>query len=126
MVQADGKDRAYYPPEDFIHQFHSIELEQGETPRTAVALETLLASAQADEVEIVDCDDSSHKFSTHSPDRRAVFMVLTGKGTLKVVREERPDEYVNVVQRLRKLTFHKAGAKPRESRSPRSRPAAPR
>jgi hypothetical protein len=106
VVRTDGQREQHASAEKFLTAFVATEIDQGEQPRRAVKLDTLLKAYGAGWVEVLDCRNRSAHLPGGMPVTVPEYLVLTGRGGLKAVREVRPGSYSNTVQQIRKLTFH--------------------
>lgn len=106
VIAPDGKSHAYPSPEDFLKAMDVVEIDQGERPRPAVKLENVLANLHASSVDALDCANQSQSLPVGLPVEGPIYLVLTGRGTLKFVRESQPGSFVNLVKGVQRLTFH--------------------
>lgn len=115
VVLPDGTKRQYVPADALLTAFPAVQINQGERPRSAVKVTTLLESFDAAWVEVLDCDNQSVRLPTGLPFEGGEYLVVTGRGAMKVVREVQRGRYTNLAQGIRKLTLHapaEAGKKP--------------
>jgi hypothetical protein len=111
VVRTDGARQRYESIAAFLEAFPKKEVDQGESPRNAVKLDDLLAAYSADWVEALDCEDRSVNLPGGMPVRHVEYLVLTGRGTLKAIREVGRGRFINTAHPVRKLTFHGPSAK---------------
>jgi hypothetical protein len=111
VVKADGTRQRHESIEAFLATFPQRQVDQGEEPRNAVNLDDVLGAYGADWVEALDCNDKSVQLPGGMPVRSVEYLVLTGRGTLKGIREVGRGRYANTVHPVRKLTFHGTSAK---------------
>lgn len=109
VVMPDGGEHSFKPAADFLKGMPVKEIDQGETPRPAARLADVLQRAKAGWVKVVDCADISQDLPSGLPVEGDLYVVVTGRGSLKVVREVRPGRYANVAQNIKRLRFHGAG-----------------
>lgn len=106
VVKADGTRQRHESIEAFLATFPQKKVDQGEEPRNAVNLDEMLRAYSADWVEALDCNDKIVQLPGGMPVRYVEYFVLTGRGTLKGIREVSRGRYANTVHPVRKLTFH--------------------
>lgn len=99
-----GGESLFHPPKTFLVRFETLEIEQGDFPRKAARLDELLLMYKADGVAITDCSDRTQKVDQRILDDNELFIVLTGRGPLKIV-QKRESGYVNAIQRIQGLRF---------------------
>lgn len=110
VVKADGSRQRHESIEAFLATFQQQKVDQGESPRNAVPLDDVLSAYGADWVEALDCNDKIVQLPGGMPVRYVEYFVLTGRGTMKGIREVSRNRYVNTVHPVRKLTFHGTAA----------------
>ena len=111
VVKPDGTRERHDSVARFMAKFPHKDIDQGESLRPAVNLDDVLRAYNADWVEALDCSDRSVQLPGGMPVRYVEYFVLTGRGTLKGIREVGPGRYANTIQPVRKLTFHAASGK---------------
>ena len=112
-VLANGARREFVPVEGFFAGYTVVMIDQGEKPRPAVRLSDVLSQNGATWVEALDCANVALHLPAGLSVEGVEFLVLTGRGTLKAVRESSPGRFQNLAQNIRKLTFHGGGNRPR-------------
>lgn len=113
VVKADGSRQRHESIEAFLATFPQKKVDQGEEPRNAVPLDDVLSAYGADWVEALDCEDRSVQLPGGMPVRYVEYFVMTGRGTLKGIREVGRGRYANTIHPVRKLTFHGTAVKPK-------------
>jgi len=114
VVTPAGEKRRFASVAEFLGSYPSREIDQGEKPRQAVPLGAVLKAYSAEWVDVLDCDNHGTHLPVGLPIEGEEFLVMTGRGGLKSVREVRPGNFANTANHLRKLTFHSASkAEPR-------------
>jgi hypothetical protein len=108
VVKADGTRQRHESVEAFLATFPQKQVDQGESPRNAVSLDDVLRAYGADWVEALDCADKIVQLPGGMPVRYVEYFVLTGRGTMKGIREVGRGRYANTIHPVRKLTFHGA------------------
>jgi len=84
VVSADESVAVHYPPREFFSGFESVSINQGEMPRDAIALATLLDGEGVNAIRITDCEQGTRILTRqHAHDHR---IVMSGKGVLKLIR----------------------------------------
>src|SRR4051812_32204393 len=83
VVQTDGHEQVFYPPETFYAKLPTVEINMGEQPRPAFVLSTVLDRFHAQTVKLTGCGAHEGKKLSASPETDRVFLVLTGKGLIK-------------------------------------------
>ena len=111
VVKPDGTRQHYASITEFFDAFPPREIDQGESPRRGVRIDDLLRAYGADWVEALDCEDKIVQLPGGMPVRYVEYFVLTGRNTMKGVREVDRGRFINTVHPVRKLTFHGAPAK---------------
>jgi hypothetical protein len=111
VVKADGTRQRHESVEVFLATFPQKQVDQGESPRNAVSLDDVLRAYGADWVEALDCADKIVQLPGGMPVRYVEYLVLTGRGTMKGIREVSRGRYINTVHPVRKLTFHGTSAR---------------
>ncbi len=117
VIDTDGKDRVFWPPETLLKEFQTVDINQGEEPRRALDLTALLSRYKANAVEVAGCGDDKYRFS--ADESGSAMLVLTRRGLFKVVRKDAQDGYSNVVTEVKEIKFE-AAAKPPPHRHPSS------
>src|SRR5690349_21780339 len=102
VVAPEGAERAI-PAAEILQGLPSKEISQGETPRAAVRLDDLLKKQGARWVKVTDCAEMSYELPSGLPVEGEVYAVVTGRGSLKFVREVRPGVFSNIVQNVKRL-----------------------
>lgn len=105
VIGTQGEKRVFSAQADFFRVYPSREIDQGEQPRPAVRLEAMLAEQKATWVNVVDCDNRSRPLPVGLPVEGAIYFVLTGRNTIKVVRETRPGQFRNLIGSVQELKF---------------------
>ena len=113
VVLPDGTKRQYVPAQSLLAAYSAVQIDQGEKPRPAVKVDDVLKGLGAAWAEALDCDNKSVHLPSQLPFEGAEYLVVTGRGTIKVVREVQRGRYANVAQGLRKLTLHGPDGKKR-------------
>jgi len=113
VVLPDGTKRQYVPAQSLLSAYSAVQINQGEKPRPAVKMEDVLKELGAAWAEALDCDNKSVHLPSQLPFEGQEYLVVTGRGTIKVVREVQRGRYANVAQGIRKLTLHGADGKKR-------------
>jgi hypothetical protein len=60
---------------------------------------------------VQDCSDKSQELPAGLPVEGEIYVVVTGRGSLKFAREVRPGVFANVVQNVKHLRFHAASGR---------------
>ena len=120
VVLPDGAEKTFKPASELFKGMPTKDIDQGENPRPAVKLVDMLAHFDAVWVKSFDCNDGAQDLPFGLPVEGEIYVVSTGRGSLKVVREVRPGVYSNIAQNIKRLRFHAATSKsqahPPESR----------
>lgn len=106
VVLTDGSERTFTPAADLLKGMPQKAIDQGENPRSAVKLADLLTHYGAGWLKVSDCAEMSQDLPSGLPVEGELFLVVTGRGSLKAVREVRPGQYANVAQNIKRLRFH--------------------
>ena len=112
VVQTDGHEQVFYPPETFYAKLPTVEINMGEQTRRAFALSAVLERFHAQSVELGGCGKHEPKAFAASPEAASIFLVLTGKGLIKVVQKGPHGEYSSVLNPLSQLNFRDAAKQP--------------
>ena len=104
----DGPAKTFDPAPDFVKDMPLTEINQGENPRPAIKLYDLLARVGASSVRVTDCHGKDQELPSGLPVEGEVYLVVTGRGTLKFVKEVKPGRFVNMIQNIRTLRFNRA------------------
>lgn len=118
VVLPGEAEKSYKPAADFLDGMETVEIDQGEKPRPAIELTKVLAAVGADWVKVLDCQDQAKDYPFGLPIEGPFYLVLTGRGALKIVRETRPGRFVNLAQPVQRLRFHAAGVKSKQPPAP--------
>lgn len=118
VIGVDGQDRVFYPPELFLAQFKTRQVNQGEQLRRAVPLSMLLDHFDAKTVEFLGCGENRRSFTAGSAQSADALVVLTGKGLLKVVGKDGHGGYANILTELKQIKFEAAAKQPPSPPSP--------
>lgn len=110
VVNPDGTEKSFEPASTFIDGMPTRMIEQGEKPRAGIKLEHLLGRLKAARVKVATCDGRVEDFPSGLPFEGDVYLVVTGRGSLKFVKEIRPGNFINVLQDVQRLRFHAADA----------------
>ncbi|HUR41168.1 MAG TPA: hypothetical protein VM240_08355 [Verrucomicrobiae bacterium] len=105
VVLPDGSQKTFDPAADFLRGLPVRDIQQGESPRPAIKLDDILARLGARSVRVSDCHSAGQDLPTGLPLEGDVYMVLTGRGLLKFVREVQPGRFVNLIQNIHSLRF---------------------
>lgn len=128
VVLPDGTEKTFKPAMELFKGMPTKDIDQGETPRPAVKLFDMLAHFDAAWVETFDCNDGTQDMPIGLPVEGEIYVVSTGRGSLKFVREVRPGVYSNIAQNIKRLRFHAATGRlqvrPANRRSARQSPVA--
>jgi hypothetical protein len=111
VVKPDGTRQRHESVAAFLEAFPTKSIDQGESPRRGVNLDDVLRAYNADWVEALDCEDKIVQLPGGMPVRYVEYFVVTGRGTLKGIREVNRGRFINTVHPVRKLTFHGSSAK---------------
>jgi hypothetical protein len=115
IVEApDHTEKRYDPPANLFEALGATTIDQGEQPRPAISLDAFLGLQHASWVAVKDCEGGTQQLPTGLPAEGSYYFVLTGRGSVKVVREVRPGEYVNTIQRVSRLNFRAGSANPKK------------
>lgn len=114
VVLPDGTERVFTPAEDFLKDMPKRDFNQGEETRIAAALPDVLKAMGATWVTVQDCADRSQDMPAGLPVEGEIYVVVTGRGSLKFAKEVRPGVFSNVIQNVKRLRFHA----PAERREP--------
>ena len=123
VVFPDGSEKAYKPAGELLKDLPTRLIDQGEEPREAVRLADLLQKAGASWVKTLNCADQSEDFPSGLPVEGEIYVVETGRGALKFVREVRPGVFTNIAEKIKRLRFHASAQAPRDTRKPGARPS---
>ena len=93
----------FHPPSEYFGQFRSETLFQGEFDREAVPLRQIIAAANAQSVRMVDCDAKVRVIGKADADNW--YVVLAGKGVLKLVSVRQGNPPVTHLRFVRLLDF---------------------
>jgi len=110
VVDVEGHERVFWPPETLLKEFETVDINQGEEPRRALALTVLLSRYNANAVEVAGCGDDRRRFS--ADDAKSAMLVLTRRGLFKIVRKDGKLGYVNVLPELKEMKFEAAPKPP--------------
>lgn len=105
VTGTQGEKRVFATQADFFRMYPSKTIDQGEKPRPAVLLDDLLKAHKATWVNVLDCDNASQPLPVGLPVEGPIYFVLTGRDTIKVIREVRPGQYRNLITSIRELKF---------------------
>lgn len=121
VVMPDGSERSFRPAGELLKDLPSRAIQQGEEPRAAVKLTDLLQKVGAGWVKTVDCAENSQEFPSGLPIEGEIYVLQTGRGSLKFVREVRPGVFANIAEKIKGLRFH-AAAQARDRKKLKSAP----
>jgi hypothetical protein len=110
VVRPNGKRETYSPAGSLFEGLEVVEIDQGDQPRSAVPARSLLARFGASGVEVTDCSGKTRHLPAGLPFEGEEYLVVTGRGIIKVVREVRPKRYANLIQRVRELQFYRSAS----------------
>lgn len=110
VVNPDGTEKNFEPASIFLDGMPTRMIEQGEKPRAGIKVDDLLARLKAARVKAATCDGRAEDFPTGLPFEGDVYVVVTGRGSLKFVKEIRPGNFINLLQDVQRLRFHAADA----------------
>jgi hypothetical protein len=105
VTGTQGEKRVFAAQADFFRMYPSRTIDQGEKPRPAILLDDLLKVHKAAWVNVLDCDNKNQPLPVGLPVEGPIYFVLTGRDTIKVVREVRPGQYRNLITSIRELKF---------------------
>jgi hypothetical protein len=111
VVLPDGSEQTFQPAGDLFEGLPNRTIDQGEDPRLAVKLTDLLGKMGAATVKTLDCAEKSLDFPSGLPVEGELYVVQTGRGSLKFVREVRPGVFTNVAEKIKFMRFRAAGAR---------------
>jgi hypothetical protein len=111
VVLPDGTEKTFKPAMELFNGMPTKHIDQGESPRPAVKLFDMLAHFDAAWVKTFDCNDGVQDMPIGLPVEGEIYVVSTGRGSLKFVREVRPGVYSNIAQNIKRLRFHAATSK---------------
>jgi len=104
VVSTDGDSVEYYPPEQFFTQLESHDINQGDSPRPAVDLVSLMNRYGADQVRFISCSRDDMSLDKTMLAEKPGLLVLTGKGLLKLVGQQGED-YVTAIRQVKEIHF---------------------
>lgn len=106
MVAVDGTRRQFTPASEFFAEYKAGSINPGETPRQALKISELLLANSASWIEARDCDDGIQHLPVGLGVEGDEYLMLTGRGTVRIVRESRAGRFEKVLKNIQTLTFH--------------------
>jgi len=104
VVSTDGELIEYSPPKQFFTQLKSHEVNQGESPRPAADLVSLMNRYGADRLRFISCSGDDMSLDKAMLAEKPGLLVLTGKGLLKLAGQQGED-YVTAIRQIKEIRF---------------------
>ena len=107
VATPDGQREEYWPPQDFFDAFDSQKIKEREVFRPAANMAQVMEQLGAEIVRVLSCRGDDLSLDQPQLAARTGWLVLTGRGTLKLVGQE-GDEYLTVVRQIKEIQFTSA------------------